>query len=59
MVKESILPMSNVHKPSIQIGHNLSYATDINVAHGVLHVSPIPVKLNELSVFEKGNVDAS
>jgi hypothetical protein len=59
VVKESVLPMSNVHKPSIQIGHDLSCATDINVAHGILHVPPIPVKLNELSVLEKGNVDAS
>ena len=59
MVKESILPMSNVHKPRIQIGHDFSDATDINVAHGVLHISPISVQLYELPVFEKGNVDAS
>ena len=57
MVKESILPMSNVHKPRIQIGHDFSDATDINVAHGVLHISAISVQLYELPVFEKG-VDA-
>ena len=58
MVKECVLPMTHIHKACIQIGHDFSYAADINVAHGVLHVSPITVELNELSVLEKGNVNA-
>jgi hypothetical protein len=50
--------MSNIHKPSIQVGHDLPDAADVNVAHGVPHVSPIAVQLYELAVFEKGDFDA-
>jgi hypothetical protein len=58
VVKERILPVSYVHKTCIQVGHNLPYAADIYVAHGVLHIPSISVKLNELSLLEKRNVDA-
>jgi hypothetical protein len=58
VVQKGVFAMSNIHKPSIQVGHNLPDAADVNVAHGVPHVSPIAVQLHELTVFEKGDFDA-
>ena len=58
MMQKRILSMAHIDKARVQIGHDLPDAADINVAHGVLHVSPITVELNELTVLEKGNADA-
>ena len=58
MVQKRILSMTHINKARIQIGHDLPDAADINVAHGVLHVSPITVKLDELTVLKKCNVNA-
>jgi hypothetical protein len=58
VVQKRILPVAHIDKPCIQVGHDFPDATDVNVAHGVLHVSTVAVQLHELTIFQDGNVNA-